>query len=149
MSKKWVLVCLSMAGILSAFSQKSTIAAAGEMLQLKEVSYDFGNIAQGRPVTHVFEVTNKGKQPLLLENVQASCGCTTPEWSHQPIPPGGSSPITVGFNAAAEGAFSKTITINYNNDQVKTIVISGNVFRSPATSAALNPSLSLIKQINQ
>ncbi len=119
-----------------------------EVLQLKEAAFDFGKIAQGRPVTHTFEVVNVSKEVVRLENVLASCGCTTPEWSREPIQPGATTTIRVGYNAASEGAFNKTVTIQYNNSQVKTIVITGTVYTSPTTSAPLNASLSLFKQKN-
>lgn len=114
-------------------------------LVLKEASFDFGKIPQGRPVTHLFEVTNTSKEVIRLENVQTSCGCTTPEWSREPIKPGASTTIKVGYNGAGEGPFSKTVTIIYNNNQTKQVVISGNVYKAPATSAPANASLSLLK----
>jgi hypothetical protein len=82
----------------------------------------------------------------LIENVEASCGCTTPEWSEEPVQPGANSQIKVGFNASTEGQFKKTITIHYNDGKVKTLTISGEVYPAPTTSAPLNPSLSLLKQ---
>lgn len=135
------ILLLTMAISLAGYSQKAT----DENLNLKETSFDFGKIPQGRPVTHNFEVANKGKAPLIIESVEASCGCTTPQWSQEPIAPGASSTIKVGFNASAEGKFSKTITIIYNGEKIKTLHISGEVFPSPATSAPLNTSLSIIK----
>ena len=117
-------------------------------LQVRELSYDFGKIPQGKPVTHVFVVANTGTEPLILENVQASCGCTTPEWSKDPIPAGGTKEIKVGYNAAAEGAFTKSISIFYNKGQVKSIVIKGEVWKTPEQSAPKNNSLSLLKNVN-
>jgi Protein of unknown function (DUF1573). len=116
-----------------------------ETLTVKETTYDFGKIQQGRPVTHTFEITNTGTAPLLLTNVQASCGCTTPEWSKEPIQPGATSSIKVGYNAAVEGSFNKTITIQYDNDKTKVLTITGTVYKAPATSAPLNASISLLK----
>ena len=120
-----------------------------DILQLKESGYSFGKIPQGRPVIHVFEITNMGKTPLLLENVQASCGCTTPEWTREPIAPGASTPIKVGYNAYAEGQFNKTVTIFYNNGQTKALIISGEVYKLPATAAPENASVQFLKQTNQ
>ena len=117
-----------------------------EVLVLKHVSYDFGKIQQGRPVTHLFEVTNSGTEPLRIENVQASCGCTTPEWSYDPVQPGGTTIIKVGYNAAAEGPFQKSVTIQYNSNQTKSIIISGTVYKAAATSAPSNSSIALLKQ---
>jgi hypothetical protein len=120
-----------------------------EILQLKENGYSFGKIPQGRPVLHVFEITNIGKTPLLLENVQASCGCTTPEWSREPLAPGATAPIKVGYNAYAEGQFNKTVTIFYNNGQTKALIISGEVYKLPASAAPENASVQFLKQTNQ
>jgi hypothetical protein len=116
-----------------------------EVLSMKEKSFDFGKIPQGRPVTHVFELVNKSTQPIVLENVLASCGCTTPEWSKEPVAPGATTQIKVGYNAAADGAFTKSITVQVAGGEVKTLLISGNVYRAPATSAPLNSSLTLLK----
>ncbi len=123
--------------------------AKDDVIQLKESGYSFGKIPQGRPVIHVFEIINTGKEPLLLENVQASCGCTTPEWSREPIAPGATSPIKVGYNAYAEGQFNKTVTIFYNNGQTKALIISGEVYKLPASAAPENASIQFLKQTNQ
>jgi hypothetical protein len=88
---------------------------------------------------------NKSNTPIVLENVLASCGCTTPEWSKEPIAPGATTLIKVGYNAAAEGAFNKNVTVQIAGGQVQTINITGNVYRTPATSAPLNSSLTLLK----
>jgi hypothetical protein len=120
-----------------------------DFLQLKESGYSFGKIPQGRPVIHIFEIVNTGKEPLMLENVQASCGCTTPEWSKEPIAAGATSSIKVGYNAYADGHFNKTVTIFYNNGQTKALIISGEVYKLPATAAPENASVQFLKQTNQ
>lgn len=142
------LVILSLSICFTAIAQ-ATVPVVNqskeEVLQLKETQYDFGKIAQGKPVTHIFEVINTGKEALVLENVQASCGCTTPEWSRQPIAPGTAQQITVGYNAATEGSFEKSITIFYNKGQMKTILIKGNVWKTPDQSAPRNNSIAIYK----
>lgn len=147
--KKTITISLLLFGMAAAAQQQNrqtTVSQpAKEAIEIKETSHDFGKIPQGRPVTYNFEVKNTGKKPLLIENVQAACGCTTPEWSQEPVAPGASTQIKVGFNAAAEGHFSKSITIIYNNNQTKGLTITGDVFPMPATSAPLNTSLSSIK----
>ncbi len=120
-----------------------------DILQLKESGYSFGKIPQGRPVIHIFEIVNTGTKPLMLENVQASCGCTTPEWSREAISPGASASIKVGYNAYAEGHFNKTVTIFYNNGQTKALIISGEVYKVPTTAAPENASVQFLKQTNQ
>jgi len=121
-------------------------AAPAEALLVKQTEYDFGKIPQGKPVTHIFEVTNTGTAAFKLDNVQASCGCTTPQWDKEAsIAPGTNANITVGYNAAAEGPFNKTITITYNGNQTKQILIKGEVWKTPATSAPVNESLNDLK----
>jgi len=115
---------------------------------LKETEFDFGKIPQGKPVYHYFDVTNLGSTPLKLDNVQASCGCTTPVWEREAISPGGTAQIKVGFNAAGEGPFQKTITVLYNGNQTKLITIKGTVWRAPAGSAPVNASIQILKQQN-
>lgn len=120
-----------------------------DVIRLKEDGHNFGKIPQGRPTTYNFEITNTGTEALRLENVQASCGCTTPEWSKEPIAAGASATIKVGYNAYAEGNFKKTVTIFYNGNKTKVLTISGEVFKSPTSSAPENSSIQLLKQTNQ
>ena len=124
-------------------------AAKPDFLILKESAHNFGKIPQGRPATYTFEITNTGKESLRLDNVQASCGCTTPEWSKEPIAPGANANIKVGYNAHAEGAFAKVVTIFYNGNQTKTLTITGDVYKTPVTPAPENASVQFLKQTNQ
>jgi Protein of unknown function (DUF1573) len=124
----------------------AVVAPAVETLVLKEAEFDFGKIPQGKPVTHVFELINKGKDSLKIVNVQASCGCTTPEWDKdKAIAPGGTAKITVGYNAATEGVFTKPVTITYNGAETKQLFIKGEVWKTPALSAPENKSLGDLK----
>ena len=127
-------------------SKAQTGAAANDVLQVKETEFDFGKIPQGKPVFHYFEIINTGNKPLKLDNVQASCGCTTPEWSKDEIAPKASSKIKVGYNAANDGYFEKFVTITYNGNQTKQIKIKGSVWQAPIGSAPANASVQLLKQ---
>lgn len=122
------------------------VKGAEDALLVKELEHDFAKIPQGKPVYYSFTVTNNGKTPLKLENVQASCGCTTPEWSREAIPAGASAPIKVGYNAAAEGYFDKSITITYNTNQTKVLHIKGTVWKAPEGSAPANASADFLKK---
>ncbi|HEY4334598.1 MAG TPA: DUF1573 domain-containing protein [Puia sp.] len=119
-----------------------------DMLIVKENTHNFGKIPQGRPATTTFEIVNSGSVPLKLDNVQASCGCTTPVWSHEAIEPGATAKIVVGYNSYGEGPFTKTVTVVYNTNMTKMLTISGEVYKTPATSAPDNASVQLLKQIN-
>ncbi|MFT3945928.1 MAG: DUF1573 domain-containing protein [Agriterribacter sp.] len=151
MMKKIYLLAIAVMPLFTAMAQKSAKAASvasAEILLLKETKYDFGKIPQGKPVKHIFEVINTGKEPLQIENVQASCGCTTPEWDHAPIAPGATKQITVGYNAAAGGPFEKTITVFYDSGKTKQFIIKGEVWQTPAEAAPANVSVQLLKTIN-
>ena len=119
-----------------------------EEIALKETTFDFGKIPQGKPVYHFFEVTNAGKTPMVISNVQTSCGCTTPEWSKDPIPSGSTAKIKIGYNAAGEGNFEKFITITYNQNLTKQVNIKGTVWKAPEGAAPSNSSIQLLNQKN-
>jgi hypothetical protein len=124
----------------------AAVVTTDDVLKLKEAEHNFATIPQGKPVYYSFEITNTGKTPLKLDNVAASCGCTTPEWSRDAIAPGATAKIKVGYNAAAEGAFDKTITITYNTSLTKQLRIKGTVWKAPEGPAPANASLDLLKK---
>ena len=101
--------------------------APAPVFQFKEEVWDFGNVPQGTPVTHVFEYTNNGKVPVLVSQATASCGCTTPVWTKEPVLAGKSGTVAVTFNAAREGSFVKTVTVLSNAGDPKYLTIKGNV----------------------
>ncbi|HET6995407.1 MAG TPA: DUF1573 domain-containing protein [Chitinophagaceae bacterium] len=135
-----LLFCCFLAGAQTAASE------AADALRLKESEHNFGKIPQGRPVYYSFEVVNTGSQPLKLDDVKASCGCTTPEWSHEAIAPGATAQIRVGYNAAAENYFEKYITITYNTNQTKQLKIFGTVWKAPDGAAPANASVQFLKK---
>ena len=98
----------------------------------KEETYNFGDIPEGPQVTHEFKFTNTGKEPLILSNVRASCGCTTPSWPKEPILPGKDGTILVTYNTQGRpGNFSKTITITSNADDPNRVIdIKGDVVKA-------------------
>lgn len=107
---------------VAAMAQKPVINFATK-------EFDFGKIKEvDGSVTHVFDFTNKGKAPLVVNRVQASCGCTTPTWTKEPIEATKKGAITVTYNTAGRpGVFTKTITV-YSNDSVnQVLIIKGEV----------------------
>ncbi len=146
MFRKTTLLLVSLVAVFSLYSQNQQNNVDKEVLQLKETEHDFGQIAQGKPVYYNFEVKNTGDKPLKLDDVHPSCGCTTPEWNREPIAPGASATIKVGYNASAENYFEKYITITYNTSQTKQLKIKGFVWKAPAGSAPVNASIDLLKK---
>lgn len=108
--------------------EKELAAEAASLTTLKvdKISHDFGTILLGSENTCSFKVTNTGKKPLLIADVQASCGCTTPEKPEGPIAPGKSDIIKVGFKPSSRSndkeTISKTVTITANTEPRLTVV---------------------------
>ncbi len=113
----------------------------GAMAEMKfEIEqHDFGTIPEGPEAKFDFEFTNIGKEPLVLSDVHASCGCTTPVWPKEPIAPGAKSKITAVYNTKGRGGnFSKSIIIKSNSKNgdkiliIKGVVESANKNNAPA-----------------
>lgn len=145
--KKYLFFFVALFALVTAKGQTETKPA--EVLSVKETEHDFGKIPQGKPVYYYFEIANTGTTAFKLDNVQASCGCTTPEWSKEEIAPGTTAKIKVGYNAAAEGYFEKPVTITYNGGQSKMIKIKGTVWKAPVGAAPANASVQFLKQQTQ
>jgi len=106
-----------------------------------EETWDFGNIPQGTPVTHAFEFTNTGGEPLVISTCDKSCGCTTPKWTTEPVLPGQKGTVSATFNAAAGGQFTKTVTVHSNADGGdKVLYIKGNVIPKEEPKPAPAPT---------
>lgn len=90
-------------------------------IQLDETFYDFGEITEGAIVKHSFKLKNTGNTPLIITDVQTTCGCTVPDWNRNPIQPNASDEIKVQFNSEGkEGNMDKPITIIANTYPART-----------------------------
>lgn len=78
--------------------------------------YNFGNIKEdGGQVSHSFSFVNQGSEPLIINKVNATCGCTTPEWTREPVKPGGEGRIRATFDPRRRpGKFNKSVTVHTN-----------------------------------
>ena len=109
---------------------------AEELVKLDAETYDFGKIKQNVPVITYFTITNISDKPVVIENAWAGCGCTTPEYSKEPIAPNGTTRLKVGYNAAAMGHFTKDVNIKLAGvDAPKVIKITGEVVPADAINA--------------
>jgi hypothetical protein len=95
--------------------------------------HDFGNITQGEKAEFSFKFTNTGKGQLLLSNAVASCGCTVPSFSKEPINPGGIGYVKVTFDSDKRlDKFEKSITVTSNTIPAETMLyITGMVIPKP------------------
>ncbi|MDR0429818.1 MAG: DUF1573 domain-containing protein [Tannerellaceae bacterium] len=108
----------------------SALAQEGASIIVTESSFDFGDIKEAEgDVTHTFTIKNEGDMPLVVTRVIASCGCTSPDWTKEPIAPGKTGEVKVTFNPKNRpGPFAKTVSIYSNGKRGSyAITIRGNV----------------------
>lgn len=101
----------------------------GPKIQFTAIVHDYGTIQKGGDGNCEFTFTNTGNEPLILSNVRASCGCTTPTWTKKPVMPGQQGTIQVRYNTNNIGGFTKSITVTsnaVNNPRIQ-LKIKGNV----------------------
>jgi hypothetical protein len=111
----------------SASSNVSSVAKTAS-IKWKQVEIDLGEITQNKPVTVEFEFTNTGELPVVISGVQASCGCTSTNFSKTPVLPGETSKVSAIYNAASKGSFKKTVTVTTNAEEaVKVLTLMGSV----------------------
>ncbi len=111
-------------------------------IEFEKITHDYGTFKEEAGVqTYSFAFVNKGDVPLILNNVQPSCGCTTPEWIRKPLAPGEKGYIKVSYDPKDRpGTFNKTIRVvsNAENSNV-TLIIKGEVLPREKTLAEVYP----------
>ena len=111
----FVLTTLTLA--VNAQNESTDNPNAAEF-KFEQTEHDFGTLDEGPKVTHVFNFTNTGKEPLIITSARASCGCTVPQKPEKPVLPGEVGEITVTYNTKGRvGNFNKAITLTSNAKQ--------------------------------
>lgn len=124
--KKFTFILLSLFLSVSFINAQQGKAAA----KFQQTTHDFGKIAEEvKTAVCEFTFTNTGNSPLIINRVSASCGCTTPSYTKEPVLPGKTGKITVSYSTTGRpGAFSKNITVFTNvPDSVYTLTVKGEV----------------------
>ena len=98
-------------------------------VKIAEDFFDFGKVDYGQVVEHLFKIENTGDTDLIIYNGSGSCGCTVPDWSKEPIPPGKEAIIKVKFDSKGKmGKQMSTVTLITNAIPNSTILsISADV----------------------
>lgn len=95
--------------------------------EFTEESFNFGEVAEGDKVVHTFKFKNTGSNPLRVNNVKPSCGCTTPDWSKEDIAAGAEGFVTVEFDSKGKrGVQKKSVTVTFENTDPKNKILSFN-----------------------
>ena len=97
-----------------------------KVLKFTNDNYDMGKIAFGKPTEFNVNIANISKDTVTIDNVQVSCGCTTPKYTKgAKIAPGKSEVVTLGFNGSTMGPFSKNVTLFFNEGLTKAVTFKG------------------------
>lgn len=113
----------------------STSTLTVENMAFETESHDFGTVPEGPAAEYVFKFKNTGDEPINLKTVRASCGCTTPSWSKEPVLPGEVGEIKASFATERRpGGFNKSITV-VSDAGTKVLNIKGTVEPAPTGSA--------------
>ena len=110
--------------------EKSIQDAVSEPVMLFDtLEHDFGTIIEGERVVCYFDYVNDGGRELVITSVEATCGCTTPGWSSEPLKPGESESLELIFDASGRsGAQRKVVTVQSNaSKQLVRLIIRANV----------------------
>ncbi len=111
------------------------------VLTFAEQQFDFGRIAPDSVVGHTFSFTNTGKSALLIADATASCGCTTPSWTKDPVPPGGRGRLEVRFDSRGkEGIINKSVSVRANTQPATTVLVIKGVILAAPTIPAPTPT---------
>jgi hypothetical protein len=114
------------------------------IMTFEKMSHDFGTVKEELgSVTYDFKFTNTGQSPLIISNVKASCGCTTPDWTKDPVLPGKTGFIRAVYSTANRpGVFNKSLTITANTEPATTsLFINGTVTPKPKSPEEEYPKI--------
>ncbi len=98
-------------------------AASQDSIIFDKLEHNYGTIEYGGDGNTEFTFTNKGKAPIVLSNVRASCGCTTPEWTKTPVMPGEKGIVKVRYNTNLPGTFNKSLTVSSNAANANVVLL--------------------------
>ena len=112
-----------------------------ENLAFKEDVHNFGNVAEGDKADFDFIFTNTGKEPIIIERAQPSCGCTASDWTKGPILPGKTGFVRASYHTQGRpGPFTKNVTV-LSNAGAKVLTFKGEVEKAPASSVPESQSI--------
>jgi hypothetical protein len=109
-----ILIFTSVLFVLTLNLKAQVVDDTTRVIAFEKTVNDYGTIQQGSDGTCEFRFTNQGKTPLILQNVTASCGCTVPSWTREPVEPGKQGVISVKYNTNLVGTFAKSVTVISN-----------------------------------
>ena len=136
--KKFILSLIIVLGLFSCESNDNKISTglvnntatadgsvkgASPVIKFEKTEHDFGKILQGEQVSYTFKFKNVGNAPLIITSIEKTCGCTSPEYSGQPIKPGENGKITITYDSKGHKGFqNKRLVVKANTNPSETIL---------------------------
>ncbi|MCE3283078.1 MAG: hypothetical protein K0Q66_1815 [Chitinophagaceae bacterium] len=129
--------------------QQAEVKDISKLLVFKNDNYDFGKIAQNKPVEFELEIKNISSDSISIVDVSVGCGCTTPAYEKNVMyAPGQSFKVKLGFNGSGMGSVTKNATVRFSNGMQKVVLFKAEIFAAPDNSAPQNNGLGKIKPAN-
>lgn len=101
----------------------SNISNTTPKIEFQKTEHDFGKILQGEQVSYTFKFKNVGNAPLIITNIEKTCGCTSPDFSNKPIKPGEEGKITITYDSKGHKGFqNKRLIVKANTNPSETIL---------------------------
>lgn len=124
---------------IAAAAERDAASNKSPEISFEEEEFDFGNIARGTQVEHLFKFENTGDAPLTIVDAKSSCGCTVPTWTKGAIAPGEKGEILVKFDGSGQNQVTKTVTLVTNTKSGRELLrIKAFVEPNNPTTKALN-----------
>lgn len=137
--RRYLLLTLIIFSVSASSLAQTAVEKNGPIITFEKKTFDFGDIIQGDKVEHTFAFSNTGNEPLIITNVEVTCGCTVPKgWPRDPIGPGEKGEITISFSSVGKiGRQNKPVIIisNAANPEGNRISFSANILEKNSLTA--------------
>ncbi|AOW20023.1 DUF1573 domain-containing protein [Urechidicola croceus] len=142
--KKIALILFLSVFAISINAQEKTKTVDGPVFEFETETIDYGKIEKDSDGVRVFTFKNIGNEPLIIDNVKGSCGCTVPTKPENPILPGETGEIKVKYATNRVGGFSKTVTITSNATEPRKVVRIKGIVSNPESGSAIEKEKSIM-----
>lgn len=152
----FLVIAISAITVIHAQTTTQTVNApativkdVNKILQFTNDAFDFGKIPAGKPTKYELQIKNISNEKIILKKVEVGCGCTTPEYEKdKTFGPGETIKITLGFSGNANGPFSKSATLFFNDDISKQVTFKGDAYQVAEIPAPANTATQKMKASN-
>lgn len=140
--KRLILLSLVSLFALSTYAQEGNGGDAeptkASFAKFDKKIHNFGILEYNGDGTCSFTFTNTSDETMFIKNVRTSCGCTTPDYTKEPVAPGETGVVKAKYDTKRVGTFHKTVTVIFMDDSQVRLTIKGNVKPKPENNDPAN-----------